>query len=163
MIEMKLTGVEDTLRLLKSLPPEIVSKRGGPVKLALKKGAQRLLEIAKINLLASIAIHESESTGLLVSQLIARRGRPPEGVRGELYQVLVKRKRYPKQKEQSHSVTTIQTGVYLEYGGVHQPATPWLRPAVMGHGEEIIQLITTDLNQRIAKIIKKLSKAKKVR
>ena len=77
MIEFKLEGVNDTLRLLQSLPPEIVSKRGGPVKLALKKGATKLLEYAKANLRAAIAIRGEESTGLLESQLVARRGKPP--------------------------------------------------------------------------------------
>lgn len=163
MIEMKLTGVDDTLRLLQSLPPEIVSKRGGPVKLALKKGARKLLEYAKNNLQSAIAIRGDESTGLLISQLKVRRGKPQEGVRGEVYQVFVRRKRYPIKKGQKKATTTIQTGVFLEYGTEKQPATPWLRPAVMTHGTEIINLVTDDLNQRIQRIIKKLSKTKKVR
>lgn len=163
MIEFKLEGVEDTLRLLQSLPPEIVSKSGGPVKLALKKGAKQLLTYVQQNLAHSIAIRGDESTGLLMSQLRATRGRPPEGIKGELYKVWIRRKRYQVKDKQNkkHQVTTIQTGVYLEYGTQHQPATPWLRPALMAHGTEIINLVTTDLNQRIKRIIKKLSKAKK--
>ena len=41
-VDVKLTGVAGVLKTLSSLPAEVVSKRGGPVKAALAKGARFL-------------------------------------------------------------------------------------------------------------------------
>lgn len=156
MIEMKLMGLEDTLRLLQSLPAEIVSKRGGPVKLALAKGARFLRDHAKRNLQAAIVERGDESTGLLLKNVVASRGKPPQGVKGERYLVRVRRKTYPN--TQQHKVTTIQTGSFLEYGTERQPATPWLRPAFVAYGQTAMTMIVTDLNKRIERIFKKLKR-----
>jgi len=153
MIEFKLTGVDQTLRLLQSLPPEIVSKRGGPVKAALAKGARFLRDKAKTRLAAAIALRGDESTGLLLTSLIATRGRPDPGVKGERYLVRIKRKIYPNRKGQR--VTTRQAGAHLEFGTEQQPATPWLRPTVLEEGRPTIDLVIADLSQRIARVIKK--------
>lgn len=64
-VEVNLRGVEGVIATLKSLPPEIVSKRGGPVKLALAKGARLIRDEAKKNLRRAIAMNGDESTGLL--------------------------------------------------------------------------------------------------
>ena len=54
-VEVKLPGLEGVLDTLKSLPPELVSKRGGPVLAALKKGAKVIQLQEKANLRAAIA------------------------------------------------------------------------------------------------------------
>lgn len=76
-VEVKLSGVDGVLDLLKSLPPEVVSKRGGPVKLALAKGARLIRDAARQNLRAAIAENGDESTGLLLQNVISSRGKPP--------------------------------------------------------------------------------------
>lgn len=151
-IEMTLTGVDGLLKTLKSLPPEIVSKRGGPVKLALAKGARFLRDKAKANLTSQIARNGDESTGLLLQNVIASRGKAPFDAKGERYLVRVKRKSYNKSK-----ATTLQTANLLEYGSEHQPATPWLRPALNAHGRETINVVVNDLKNRIDKVIAKLA------
>ena len=151
-IEMTLTGVDGLLKTLKSLPPEIVSKRGGPVKLALAKGARFLRDKAKANLTSQIARNGDESTGLLLQNVIASRGKAPFDGNGERYLVRVKRKSYNKSK-----TTTLQTANLLEYGSEHQPATPWLRPALNAHGRETINVVVNDLKNRIDKVIAKLA------
>lgn len=151
-IEMTLTGVDGLLKTLKSLPPEIVSKRGGPVKLALAKGARFLRDKAKANLTSQIARNGDESTGLLLQNVIASRGKAPFDGKGERYLVRVKRKSYNKSK-----ATTLQTANLLEYGSEHQPATPWLRPALNAHGRETINVVVNDLKNRIDKVIAKLA------
>ena len=151
-IEMTLTGVDGLLKTLKSLPPEIVSKRGGPVKLALAKGARFLRDKAKANLTSQIARNGDESTGLLLQNVIASRGKAPFDGNGERYLVRVKRKSYNKGK-----ATTLQTANLLEYGSEHQPATPWLRPALNAHGRETINVVVNDLKNRIDKVIAKLA------
>lgn len=155
-LEMNLEGVDGILATLKSLPPEVVSKRGGPVKLSLAKGARFLRDKSKANLQASIAVNGDEgSTGLLMKNVIASRGKTPFGGKGERYLVRVKRKTY--QGKKGKPVTTLQTANLLEWGSSHQPATPWLRPAVHQHAVTAINLITTDLKRRLDLTVKKLA------
>lgn len=150
-VEVKLTGVDGVLATLKSLPAEIVSKRGGPVKLALAKGARLIRDEAKKNLRRVIAMNGDESTGLLEKNVISSRGKPPSTGKGERYLVRVRRKSYPGKT--GKPVTTRATASFLEYGTEDQPATPWLRPAVRQHGEAAINVITQDLNKRIEKVV----------
>jgi hypothetical protein len=51
-VEIQLTGLDGVLATLQSLPAEVVSKRGGPVKAALRKGALVILKAEKANLQA---------------------------------------------------------------------------------------------------------------
>lgn len=155
-IEVKLQGVENTLRMLQSLPPEIVAKRGGPVKLALAKGARLLRDEARRNLQAAITQSGDVSTGLLLQNLIASRGKQPTGTKGERYLVRVRSKTYPDRK--GEAVTTRKTASLLEYGSSHQPATPWLRPAVQSKSTEVIRVVTEDLNRRIDLVVQKLAR-----
>lgn len=155
-VEVKLEGVEQTLQMLRSLPPEIVSKRGGPVKLALAKGARLLRDEARRNLRAAIALRGDESSGLLLQNLIASRGKRPIGAQGERYLVRVRRKSYPNRT--GETVTTRKTASLLEYGSARQPATPWLRPAVQSKGSEVIRVVTEDLNRRIDLVVQKLAR-----
>lgn len=156
-VEFKLTGVEGVLKTLRELPPEIVSKRGGPVKLALAKGARVIRDEAKKNLRAEIARGGDESTGLLEKNIIVSRGKQPIGGNGERYLVRVKRKTYEKSGE-GKPVTTLKTAHLLEYGSQHQPATPWLRPAFAATRQKAVDVTITDLKSRIDKIVAKLAK-----
>lgn len=155
-MEVKLQGLDGVLATLRSLPPEIVSKRGGPVKLALAKGARILRDEARQNLRAAIAQGgDEQSTGLLEQNVVATRGKAPHGGGGERYLVRVRRKTYPDRT--GKPVTTHKTAHLLEYGSLHQPATPWLRPAVLAKGEEVISVVTADLLRRIDLVVKKLA------
>ena len=160
-IEMNLQGLDGVLDTLRSLPPEVVSKRGGPVKLALAKGARLIRDQAKANLRAQIAVNGDVSTGLLEQNIIASRGKPPIGSKGERYLVRVRRKSYPKKGGQT--VTTRKTASLLEYGSSHQPATPWLAPALKQKGGEAINVITADLQRRIEQTVRKLAQQNKGR
>lgn len=159
---MDVKGLDDVLRTLRSLPPEVVSKRGGPVKLALAKGARLIRDQAKANLRAQIALNGDVSTGLLEKNVIASRGKPPFGGKGERYLVRVRRKAYDQQKigrrqKAGKRVTTHKTASLLEYGSSHQPATPWLRPAVRQKGAQAIAVISADLKRRLDLTVKKLA------
>lgn len=162
-VDVKLQGMDGMLDLLKSLPKEVVSKRGGPVKLALAKGARLIRDQAKQNLRAAIAINGEQSTGLLEKNVIASRGKEPIGSKGERYLVRVRRKAYDgekigKRQKAGKRVTTHKTASLLEYGSSHQPATPWLRPAVKQKGQEAINVITSDLQRRIDQTVTRLAK-----
>jgi len=156
---MKIEGAAGIIETLNSLPPEVVSKRGGPVKLALAKGARLLRDEAKKNLRAQIALNGDESTGLLEKNVIASRGKAPFGGRGERYLVRVKRKTYPGRT--GKPVTTLKTANLLEYGSAHQPATPWLRPAFMAKRTQVVDVVIADLRRRLDLVVRKLAQQNK--
>lgn len=165
-IEMQVHGLNGVLEALQSLPAEVVSKRGGPVKLALAKGARLIRDQAKANLRAAIALNGDVSTGLLEKNVIASRGKPIYGSKGERYLVRVRRKAYDgekigKKQKAGKRVTTHKTASLLEYGSSHQPATPWLRPAVHQKGQAAINVITEDLKRRVDQTVKKLAQQNK--
>lgn len=160
-MEMNVSGLDGVLDTLKSLPAEVVSKRGGPVKLALAKGARLIRDQAIRNVKVSIG-QSDESTGLLAKSIIASRGKQIYGANGERYLVRVKRKAYDGEKigkktKAGKRVTTQKTASLLEYGSSHQPATPWLRPAVESKGQEAINVIVADLKKRIDATVRKLA------
>lgn len=157
MIEFQLTGVDGVLKTLQSLPPEVVSKRGGAVKLALAKGARLIRNEVKKNL--QRVISTDESTGLLEKNIIASRGKQPYGTKGERYLVRVKRKTYPDR--QGKPVTTLKTANILEYGSEKQSAQPFIRPAASAKAQEAINVITNDLVKRIDKIVGDLARKNK--
>lgn len=159
-VEMKISGLNGVLETLKSLPPEIVSKRGGPVKLALKKGANVIRQQAAINLQSLIKGTNDDgeriSTGLLLKNLVVTRGKAPASGNGERYLVRVRRKVY--RVSGGESVTTLKTAQIFEYGSRIQPPRPFIRPAFNAKAAEAIQVTTDDLKNRIDKIVQKLAK-----
>ena len=157
-VNFELQGMDGVLKTLQSLPKEIVSKRGGPVKLALAKGARLIRDEAKKNLRARM-VSGDQATGLLIKNVIASRGKAPTGGKGERYLVRVKRKTYPgrRYRRRDGVVTTRKTAMWKEYGTDDQAATPWLRPAVHAKGQTAINVITQDLKRRIDIEVKKLS------
>ncbi|MFW8566153.1 HK97-gp10 family putative phage morphogenesis protein [Orrella sp. 11846] len=161
-ITLKLSGADGLLRTLQSLPAEVVSNRGGPVKLALAKGARLIRDQAKQNLERIIA-ESDETTGLLQKNVVASRGKAMHGSKGERYLVRVRRKAYDHQQigrreRAGKRVTTHKTAALLEYGSSHQSATPWLRPAVQQKGQEAIEAIVSDLDRRLQKIVRDLAR-----
>lgn len=156
---MKLQGLEGVLQTLKSLPPEIVSKRGGPVKVALRAGARVIQKEAALNVARATgdldAGGEETSTGLLAKNIVATRGKAPTGGNGERYLVRVKRKTYPDRT--GKPVTTLKTAHLLEYGSSKQPAEPWLRPAFAAKAEQAIRTIESELLRGIDRIVRKLA------
>ena len=163
-VEIQLSGLTGVYETLRSLPPEVVSKRGGPVKAALRKGAIVILKQEKANLqtvTANQTGEERESTGLLLANLIASRGKAPTEGNGERYLVRVRRKSYARKS--GKAVTTLQTANLLEYGSSKQPAEPWIRPAFAAKAREAITTIETELVKGIDRIVKKLAQQNKGR
>ena len=157
MIEVNLQGVDGVLKTLQSLPAEVVSKRGGPVKLALAKGARLLRNEVKKNLQRNIKT--DDSTGLLEKNIISSRGKQPYGTKGERYLVRVKRKVYSD--KQGKPVTTLKTANIMEYGSNKQTAQPFIRPAAVSKATETINVVTKDLIRRIEKVTKDLARKNK--
>lgn len=156
-MEINLSGVDGILKTLKSLPAEVVSKRGGPVKLALAKGARLLRNEVKKNLRAVIS--SDESTGLLEKNIIASRGKAPTVGNGERYLVRVKRRTYIDRT--GKPVTTLKTANILEYGSEKQTAKPFIRPAAVSKAQQTINVVTSDLKMRLDKVVKDLARINK--
>jgi HK97 gp10 family phage protein len=162
MLELKVTGLDGVLDMLKKLPPEVVSKRGGPVKAALRKGALVIQAEEKKNLLAVIARTddqiERQATGLLLDSIIVSRGKQPIGTKGERYLIRVKRKVYPRNNNEGGDTTTLKTARLLEYGSSKQPPRPWIRPAAASKAQEAVDVTSQELVKRINAIVKKLAR-----
>lgn len=163
MMEMKLHGMEGVLDALRALPAEVVSKGGGPVKRALRKGALPILSQVQANLRQKLAEHRAggdETTGLLLKAVRVTRGKPPLDQKGERYLVRFSRSRYPDRK--GKPVTTLKTAQIYEYGAEHQPARPFIRPAYLARGEEALQTIQRELLADIERIARRLAKPRRL-
>lgn len=165
-VEIQLSGLDGVLATLQSLPAEVVSKRGGPVKTALRKGALVILAEEKSRLRAVVASATAsgkrESTGLLLANLIASRGKPPTSGKGERYLVRVKRKTYTQRPDgtarSGKGITnTIANAQRLEYSTGTQPAEPFIRPAFKAKAAQAITTIETELLKELDKVVNKLA------
>jgi len=150
-VDFKIDGLEHTLSMLRQLPAEVVSNRGGPVKAALRKGARVIQRQVIANLKAVTA--GDDSTGLLEQSIKVTRGKPPSDGKGERYLVRVLRKTYPDRE--GRPTTTRKTANLLEYGSSKQPAEPFIRPAFASRAREAIEVTVSDLNKSIDKIAQK--------
>lgn len=154
-VELQIHGIDGVLSTLVALPAEVVSKRGGPVKLALAKGARLLRDQAKDNFRRSVAQGGADSTETTVESIVASRGKAPVGTKGERQLVRVKRRSYINAK--GAKTTTLRAAQLMEYGSATQPARPWLRPAVQRRGSQIIDVVSEDLLKRLDQITKRLA------
>ena len=137
----------------------MVSKNGGPVKTALRKGALIILAQAKTNLQNVTKASDPDkqySTGHLLANLVAQRAKPPSGMNGEAYKIRVRSKRAYNRK--GIPVTAWKTGYSLEYGTVKQKAEPWLRPAAASRYQEAMHTMKSELIKGIDRVQKRLAK-----
>jgi len=151
----KLDGVYDTLR---SLPAEVVSQRGGPIRAALRKGATVFLKEAQKNLQAQTTNATKEDyqpTLLLLKSLTVTRGKPDPNSKGERYVVRILKRTYARPGRRP--VTTLKTGSLLEYGSAHQPAEPWAVPAFKAKVGTVIDVVVDETVRGVEAIVKKLA------
>lgn len=158
--EVRLTGIDNVLTMLRTLPAEVVSKRGGPVKKWLRKGGKHLQAkmLARLDHVTSNATThpERENTQLLKRSSIVTRGKAPADGKGERYLVRWKRLTYDRTGK---PVTTHKTAQLLEYGSAEQPAEPFIRPTVQTEGAATIALVTNGLVADVDRIAQRLLKA----
>jgi len=163
---VRIEGLVGVLDMLNQLPPQIVSKAGGPVRLALKKGAEVLRDEARMNVRGIVADPNvdglpSDSTGLLESNIVSNRSKPIPGVKGERYVVRVRNKPY-EVSSGAKSVSTPQVARLLEFGSERMQPQPWLRPAFDSKKNEALDVFSADLRRRVDVVVKRLQrKAKK--
>ena len=151
-VTIQLQGAENTLNMLMQLPPEIVSKNGGVVRKALRKGSLVTLKQAKANLQEIINRDGlDDSTGALMKALGTQRARNPERY-GAGERFVVHARRAPKVK----NVTPAQYGANMELGTEKQVAKPWMTPAYYSTRAQGAQTVIDESNRQIAVIVRKL-------
>jgi len=155
---VRVVGLEGVMQALKSLPPELVSSRGGPVRSALRKASLLLVNEAKTNVQRiidepNIDGEESKSIGHLKANIITARDAKMRG--GERYYVRVRRKAYPdgRTKKSANAV-----GALLEQGTEDRRPMPWMRPAYDARKQEVPGFFAQEIRKQLDRIVKKLAR-----
>ena len=156
-VEMQnIHGLEGVLEALKQLPADIVSKNGGVVRVALRKGAVVFVKQAKQNVQRIISEDEARggdqavSTGALLKAIGTVRDRHPEQS-GANERYVVKARRAPK----VHNLSPAQYGRDMEFGFEHQTAKPWMTPAYYARRQEALDTVVRELKKGVDKAILK--------
>ena len=153
IVTITLTGFEDTLRMLESLPPEIVSKNGGIVRKALRKGSMITVKQAKANVTDIINRDGlDDSTGALLKAIGTQRARHPEKY-GASERFVVHARKAPKVK----NLTPAMYGANMELGTEKQKPKPWMTPAYFTTRSQGAQMVVDESNRLIEKVIKQLA------
>lgn len=164
IINVEIRGLTGVLDALKSLPPEIVSKRGGPVRASLRAAANVLRDQAKANVARIIAEPnkdgDNRSIGLLYKSIQTKRSKMKPGVRGEAFVVGIRRgQKYPASRQaRKEVVTAVQVGRLLEYETERRKPKPWLRPAFDAKGSAALAKFSEEMQKRTTAAIKKAEK-----
>lgn len=157
---VRIEGLEGVMKAMRQLPAELVSKRGGPVRTALRKASKILVEEMKANIQKIIDEPNiggvDKSTGLLLKNAItARNSKMKE--RGEMYVVRIRKKKYPRVGNEK-TRTTSQVGALLEAGTEKRRPMPWARPAFDAKKYQVPPLFVAELNKSLDRIVRKLAK-----
>lgn len=157
-VELKITGIDGTIGLLKAMPSEIVSKRGGPVKVALRKAALVVKKEVVKNLLAMMGENDNNyiPTYTLKKSVIVTRGKKPQGINGEKYLVRFRNPTYRRDR----TVTARKTGHIFEYGSIKQKPRPFIRNAARTKAQEAVNVFSKTLGVEIDKVIRMTGKTK---
>lgn len=154
-----LKGLDNTLAVLNGLPPELVSKRGGVVLSALRKGGAVMRREIKEQIQRIIDEPNKEgseylSTGFLVKSITSWRSRRPQRLGGSEVLSVGPRSRatYPDGTRAS-----MVLGV-LENGTEHMPAKAPVRKAFDAKKQEALDAVVKGANAGIERALKKLDK-----
>jgi HK97 gp10 family phage protein len=170
----RVEGLAGVLQTLQELPPEIVSKAGGPVRQALRVALRPMLAAVQENLREIIRRPnkngQNESTGFLL-QNIRQGSYRIRGQNGEGQRVYVRRKRYqpkdvetqPRGQGSPKPVVTPQVARLLEYGTETREPMPFMRPAFNENNQRAVQLFESEVKRRIALVQKRLARKNRVK
>lgn len=157
----RIIGAEAVIKTLQQLPPEIVSKNGGPIRKNLRKAAQviraqELANLEQIILAPNDDGSPNESTGLLAKNIVISRGKYVSGRNGERMILRVRNKAYPDTK--GKRVSTAQVARLLEHGTEKRGALPFIRPAFDQKKDEATRTLIDGTIKDIASIQRKLER-----
>ena len=161
---VRIEGLDDVLRRLRSLGAE-ASKRGGPVRAAVRKGAVVIQKEMQANIRRIVATPNKgggdESTGVLEKSIKPMRAKARrDGTKGETFMVGPnKRARYPISKRTPSGIGVATVGKMLEYGTPKRQPMPWARPAFHAKKDEAAKVMTDEVLKGIEKLEQKLSRS----
>lgn len=163
---VQITGLDDVIRRLKALGPE-ASKRGGPVRAAVRKAAMVIVKEANANIARIVAepnkSGDNKTMGIMAKSMKPFRSKPNRnGVKGETFSIRAPAsKRYPDSKRNPGGDAVQKIANILEYGGTHngvkRQAHPWMRPAFHAKGGEAVRVMKDELLKGIDKLERKLA------
>ena len=161
----KMEGLEGVLATLKSLPPELVSKGGGPVRFAVRKAANIIRDEAKAQMIARGntpgATSKNYATGFTAKHIISKRTRLTK-IKGERFVVTVRTAPHPNgNKIGKKPIRTNDIAFIMEAGSAKQPAEPWLRPAFDTKRQQAATTMEVELKAAIDRIVRKLARQNK--
>lgn len=152
-------GLDGILETLKALPPEIVSKSGGPVKLALRAGGKVIQQAYVDNVRTLIAEPNQtgidESSGTWEKSIVVSRAKPTS-FKGEWYKVRIRRSARGSNGEPVNKYA----GVH-EFGDETHPAKAPLRRAFDSSKDAALSTIVAEMQRRTQNAIKKATKRSK--
>jgi len=175
--EMKLEGLDGVLQTLQQLPPEIVSKRGGPVRQSLRKGAKLIVTQARINFARAADAPGktgiNQATGFTERNIVTKVRSRNLDFNGEKLVVTVNPTKHPSGKlyrrasrstgrrnkagPQAKQVQANDIAFFMERGTKKQNRIPWLVPAFVSRAPDAIRTIQTSLLTAIDKIVVRLA------
>lgn len=161
----KMEGLEGVLATLKSLPPELVSKGGGPVRFAVRKAANIIRDEAKAQMIARGntpgATSKNYATGFTANHIITKRTKLTR-IKGERFVVTVRTATHPNgNKIGKKPIRTNDIAFIMEAGSAKQPAEPWLRPAFDTKRQQAATTMEVELKAAIDRIVRKLARQNK--
>jgi len=163
-----LHGLDGVLERMRSLPPAIVSKKGGIVAPALRKGGNVIQKEAQANVrkVTRNTIGEGyANTDVLAKAIVVRRDpNPQRSGAAERYRVLIARgRKYGDRlnKKGGKPLTAVMTGRWLEFGDEHQPAEPWMTPAFMSAKQRALNTVVEELGKGLQRAIRKAEQGAK--
>lgn len=162
-------GLDGVLDRMKTLPAEIVSKKGGIIAPALRKGGQVIQKQAQANVRAvtsnTVAAGYTNTMTLEKAIVVRRDPNPQRSGAAERYRVVIARgRKYPGgrlNKKGGKPLTAVMTGRWLEYGDEKQPAEPWMTPAYMSTREKALNTVVEEIGSRLQKVIRKFEQGAK--
>lgn len=165
---IRIEGLAGVLDMLKSLPADIVSKNGGPVRTALRKGALLIQEQARDNIRRIIEEPNkggiiSESSGALEESVQIKRRKLPGGLKGERYWAGVVRlsgKKLAKLAARKNEPTSFYA-LFLEKGTERAVKHPFWVVAVEAKKDEFFKVFEEEIKKGLEKAVKKAEQQKR--
>ena len=152
---VRLEGLKELLETMQRLPPEIVSRRGGPVRVALRKAAVVVQKEYRANVDRIAAEGETnESTGTLRKAIIVSR-KKPGNFKGERFWLRIKRG-----AKNPSGVTANTYGGVLEWGDQRVPAKAPMRRAWEAKKSQSLQTFMAEMPKAIEQAVKRARKGR---
>lgn len=154
---LRVHGLDGILDTLKALPAEIVSRKGGPVRVALRKAAEVVQAEAKENVQRIIDQPnrggDRLSSGNLKKSIIVSRKKPRGGMKGEFYALRVRRG-----AKNPRGVTANKYGAILEFGYEGVPAKSWLRTAFESKKQDALVVFVLEMKKGLRQAVARAKK-----